>query len=25
LAPLVVYNLFAQATNFPIGGATASP
>ena len=25
LAPFVVYNLFAQATNFPIGGATASP
>jgi len=25
LSPLVVYNLFAQATNYPIGGATASP
>jgi len=25
LAPLVVYNLFAQATNYPIGAATASP
>ncbi|HXL05779.1 MAG TPA: Ig-like domain-containing protein [Gemmatimonadales bacterium] len=25
LAPFVVYNLFAQATNYPIGGATSSP
>jgi hypothetical protein len=25
LAPFVVYNLFAQATNYPIGGAVASP
>jgi uncharacterized protein YjdB len=24
LTPLVVYNLFAQATNYPVGGATAS-
>jgi len=24
LGPLVVYNLFAQATNYPVGGATAS-
>src|ERR1051326_7183441 len=25
VAPLVVYNLFAQATNYPIGAATPSP
>jgi uncharacterized protein YjdB len=25
LAPFVVYNLFAQATNYPIGGAKSSP
>jgi len=25
LTPLVVYNLFAQATNYPIGAGTASP
>jgi len=25
LAPFVVYNLFAQATNYPIGTATSSP
>ena len=25
LAPFVVYNLFAQATNYPAGGATSSP
>jgi len=25
LAPFVVYNLFAQATNYPIGAATSSP
>ncbi len=23
--PFIVYTLFAQATNYPIGGATASP
>lgn len=25
VAPLVVYNLFAEATNYPVGGATSSP
>jgi len=25
LAPFIVYNLFAQATNYPIGNATSSP
>ena len=25
VAPFVVYNLFAQATNYPIGTATSSP
>jgi len=25
LAPFTVYNLFGQATNYPIGNATSSP